>query len=458
MHAAAPVAATAPPAGAEEPRAPASAWYTIFVLTVILVIATVDRAIIGLLAEPIKKSLELSDLQLGLMQGTGIALFTALAGFPLAWLSDKLGRKPVLVLSVVVWSCAVVACAFAGSFWSMMLATAMVGAGEAGLAPIAYALIGESFRGRQRQTANSIFVVAAATGGGLAMVITGQVITWTEPARALMPLALQGLEGWRLSFLLAALPAPLLIAVILTLRTARRSVAVKAAVAQLQGKAITLGQHMRQHGHTVLSFCIGIGFAIFAFGAVGSWLAVICMRLFGQTPAQVGNALGAISLGAIAIGFVVTTFVLRAFAARLGRTMQVRVMWISTLLATTTSFPLAFATSATHVYMIQAVQAVLLSTANMLYPTALQDLAPDHLRARVVSIQVVINVCMGAAAAPVVGFVSDRMGGQPNALLVAASGTAVVGLLLATVVLRWCERGYAETVERIASDERAHHA
>jgi hypothetical protein len=249
-----------------------------------------------------------------------------------------------------------------------------------------------------------------------------------------------------------------MLAVILTLRTVRHSAVVRAGTAQLRDGATTLARHMKLHGHTVLSFCFGIGFAIFAFGAVGSWLAVICMRLFGQTPAQVGNALGLISLASIAAGFVITTVVMRGFAAKLGPTLQVRVMWISTLLATTTSFALAFAASAQQVYAIQAVQAVLLATANMLYPTALQDLAPDHLRARVVSIQVAVNVTMGAMAAPVVGLVSDRLGDRPDALLIAASGVAVAGLLMATLVLRWCERGYAATVERIARDERDMHA
>ena len=75
----------------DEPAA--GAWYALGVLTVVLLFATVDRAVLILLAQPVKESLGLSDLQLGLVQGTGIAVFAALATFPLGWLADKIGRR-----------------------------------------------------------------------------------------------------------------------------------------------------------------------------------------------------------------------------------------------------------------------------------------------------------------------------------------------------------------------------
>lgn len=444
----------APAAPAEEEHAPASAWYALVALTVVLVFATIDRAIISLLAEPIKKSLALSDLQLGLMQGTGIAIFAALAGFPLAWLADRFGRRVVLCGSILAWSAAVVACSMARTYEQMLLATAMVGAGEAGLAPITYSMIAEKFRGSKRQLANSVFVLAAATGGGLAMVITGQLVGTAESVRPLLPAAWQGLEGWRISFLLASLPAPLMVLLALTIRQAPR---VRAEVQQVQiamsGAALTLREHFRRHGVTLFTFFFGIGLAIFSFGAIGSWLAVICMRLFGQSPVQVGNAMAAIGLGSVAVGFVISTFGIRHFGPRLGVRLQVRTIWLVTLAGTTTAFSMGLATSATQVYVIQAVQAVMLTAASMLYPTALQNLAPLHLLGRVVAIQTAINLALGAAAAPMVGWISDHLSHRPDGLLVSASGVAVAGLFCSTALLRLSERGYARTVEDIARQE-----
>jgi MFS family permease len=451
MHATVPVPAAAP---TEDDHAPASAWYALVALTVVLIFATVDRAIISLLAEPIKKSLQMSDLQLGLMQGTGIAIFAALAGFPLAWLADKFGRRVVLCGSILVWSAAVLACSAARSFEQMLLATAMVGAGEAGLAPITYALIAEKFRGSKRQLANSVFVLAAATGGGAAMVITGQLVGAADAVRPLLPAALQSLESWRISFLLAALPAPLMVLLALTIRpTPRVRAVVQQAQATVSEAAMTLREHFRRHGVTLFAFFFGVGLSISSFGAIGSWLAVICMRLFGQTPVQVGNAMAGIGLAAVAVGFVISTYGIRYFGPRLGVRLQVRTIWIVTLAGTTTAFAMGQATSATQVYAIQAVQAVMLTAASMLYPTALQSLAPLHLLGRVVAIQTAINLALGAAAAPLVGWVSDHLSHRPDGLLVAASGVAVVGLFCATALLRLSERGYAKTVEDIARQE-----
>jgi hypothetical protein len=42
------------------------------------------------------------------------------------------------------------------------------------------------------------------------------------------------------------------------------------------------------------------------------------------------------------------------------------------------------------------------------------------------------------------------MQGSSGDLLMAASGTAVCGLLISITLFRYCERGYVETVEEIA--------
>lgn len=432
--------------------APPSAWYALFVLTVVLMFATVDRAILSLLAEPIKHSLGLSDLELGFVQGTGIAVFTAIAAFPLAWMADRYGRRIVLAGSVVVWSTAVVFCGLANSFGEILLASAMVGAGEAGLAPITYAMIAELFRGRKRQLANSIFVVAAATGGGIAMITAGQLVGLGDSVRSMLPAPYNAWDSWRISFFMAALPAPLMVILVFTIRHVRHQV-----VARIQGlsavAATTLRSHIVRHRQTLLPFFMGIALAIFAFSAIGSWLAVILIRLFGETAARVGAVQGGISMGAIAIGFLLTAYGLRVISARLGPKTPIRTIWVSVLLATVTSSAMAFATSAHHIYAIQFIQAILLTAANMLFPTALQDLAPANLRGRVVAIQTTINVGFTAAAAPTVGLVSDLLKPREDALLVAACIVAVCGLLASVVLLRVCERRYPETVRAIREED-----
>ncbi len=83
------------------------AWYSLGVLTIVTLIAFVDRNILLLQAEVIRKALSLSDLQLGLLQGTAVAAFTALATYPLgpttlqALAPSRLRARSVALVSVI---------------------------------------------------------------------------------------------------------------------------------------------------------------------------------------------------------------------------------------------------------------------------------------------------------------------------------------------------------------------
>ena len=455
-------------------KAPISAWYALLVLTIVLLFATVDRAILSLLAEPVKQTLELSDFQVGFMQGTGIAIFAALAAYPMAWLSDRYGRRLILAISIAIWSLAVVGCALAQNYTQMFFATSMVGAGEAGLAPIAFTLIAEVFHRKKRQLANSVFVLASAAGGGLGMVISGQLVTIVEATIHLLPTAMQEMETWRIAFLYAAAPAPLMVLLVATIKikNSMQYAEKKGQVETIEvestegvhpektvGEApnvvgqLSMFHHLKQHRTTLLPFFIGMGCALFAFAAVGAWLPSILIRNFEQTPADIGGVLGALSLIGMAGGFLFSAFGIKFFEKRLGSRLQIRAMTFAAAFCTCTSFALIFATSATYIYIIQGIQVICLSAANMMYPTVLQNLAPPHLRARVDSISVVVNTGSGAAAAPIVGLLSDNIS-NPLGILWAAGSVACVALIISTVLFYKCERsGFVKSVEDIAKAE-----
>src|SRR3546814_12427214 len=104
-----------------------------------------DRQIVSILAEPIKKDLGLSDGQLGLMGGLAFALFYTGLGIPIAWLADRKSRVTIISVSLALWSGFTALCGFAGNFWQLFLARMGVGIGEAGGVAPSYALISDSF-------------------------------------------------------------------------------------------------------------------------------------------------------------------------------------------------------------------------------------------------------------------------------------------------------------------------
>lgn len=451
-----------------EPRASRWAWYALAVLVATNLLAMVDRHIFMLLAEPIRKALALSDLQLGLLQGTGIALFTALASYPLGWLGDRVDRRWVLAGCIAVWSSAVVACGLAQDFGQLLLASGMVGAGEAGLAPIAWALIPLIFFGAQRQLANSIFAVTAVGGGAAAIVLSGQLVSGVDVARPLLPAALQGWEAWRLSFLAAALPGPLMIVLVLSMAVALRAaqrhrpgppmaVAPDSPMPSVPvAPLIGMGSYLRNHRGTFLSFCIGTGLGGFAFSAVVSWLAVICARVYGQTPAQIGAALGAGQLFSAGTGFVLSLLAMRWLGGRLGPRFPLRGMWVASLACAPICGSLLLASTAQHFYVFYAVYGACLTLSVMLYPTVLQSLSPAHLRGRAAALQGIVTMAFAASAPPLVGLVSDSLSARPDGLVIAVVGVAVPAVLVAAALLRWCEvNGFQRTADHAAQLDEA---
>ena len=79
------------------------AGYTLFVLFLVNFLNFFDRALPGVVLEPIRKEFGLSDTMLGLL-GTAFILIYAVAGIPLGRLSDRFQRTRLLSVGVAAWS------------------------------------------------------------------------------------------------------------------------------------------------------------------------------------------------------------------------------------------------------------------------------------------------------------------------------------------------------------------
>ena len=449
-------------------RTPFGAWYSLAVLTVVTLIAFVDRNILLLQAEQIRKAMLLSDLQLGLLQGTAVTGFAALATFPLGWLADRYDRRLVLAGCALFWSGAVMACGFAQNYEQLLLASALVGAGEAGLVPIAYAMIPDMFGERKRQVANSIFAIASMSATSLAMALCGQVIGLVDTLQPTLPSGLRELDAWRLGFFAVALPGPLLVVLIATIRLRRTRAApaaaavsatatatASAAAGAAAGAAIpgagqaaaALLPHLRANRTTFLYFTAGLFCALFGFAAIGSWLPVIYLRDHGVGPKELGGALGIIALISVLIGFPASVYGTRYFRKRIGPGVNMRALWLTCVFAIAAIGAMTLASSALQMFLIHGAYMVLLTSALLVYPSTLQALAPRHLRARTVAIVGMIASAGGALAPPVTGIVSDSMKSLPNGLMLSAAMVSIPAMALAVLLLARCEKHYVVTAE-----------
>lgn len=223
------------PGQAQETEQPAATHFNrayrrgaLFILTLVYVFNFVDRQVVNIIAEAIKRDLLLSDTQLGLITGIAFALFYSLLGLPIARFAEHGDRPRIIAVAVAVWSAFTILCGFANSFAHMLIARLGVGVGEAGGVPPSHSLITEFTPKEKRASALAIYSAGLPTG-------------------ALVGLALGGLVadayGWRVAFFMAGLPG-LFIALLalIVLKEPRRQAASKAVPVDRQPLSVVIRQ------------------------------------------------------------------------------------------------------------------------------------------------------------------------------------------------------------------------
>jgi predicted MFS family arabinose efflux permease len=135
----------------------------------------IDRQIIGILAEPIKGDLGLTDSELGWMGGAAFALFYTLLAIPIAMLADRRNRSWIITVGLALWSLATALCGAAQNFWQLFVARMTVGVGEAaGVAP-AYSLISDLYPPQRRSRALAIFSLGIPLGSAFGVLFGGLI-------------------------------------------------------------------------------------------------------------------------------------------------------------------------------------------------------------------------------------------------------------------------------------------
>ena len=140
-----------------------------------------DRQILGILAQPIKADLNLSDTEFGAIGGLAFALLYSVLGIPLALLADRTSRSKVIAAALAVWSGFTALCGTATGYWQLFLFRLGVGVGEAGGVAPSYALIADYFPPERRARALAIFslgVPLGLAGGTMAGAYIANSVDW----------------------------------------------------------------------------------------------------------------------------------------------------------------------------------------------------------------------------------------------------------------------------------------
>ena len=197
-------------------RAEPYSWYVLGILVLVYVLNFVDRQILSILANDIKKDLGLDDAYLGFLYGTAFAVFYALFGIPLGRLADGWHRVRLMTLGLGLWSLMTAASGFSRNGAMLTGARIGVGIGEATASPAAYSLIADLFPRRMRATALAIYSSGLYLGGGLSVLFGAEIAArWNAAFPGGGP---GGLVGWQAAFMIVGIPGLLLAMWVATIR------------------------------------------------------------------------------------------------------------------------------------------------------------------------------------------------------------------------------------------------
>src|ERR1700682_5430904 len=104
--------------------------YVLGSLTVVYTLNIADRGLIGLLLQPIKEDLHLSDTQLGFLTGIAFGLFYATLCLPIAGWSDRGNRVTIISIALALWGITVMFCLLVTNFAQLLFARVAASVGE----------------------------------------------------------------------------------------------------------------------------------------------------------------------------------------------------------------------------------------------------------------------------------------------------------------------------------------
>ncbi|GAA1247401.1 MFS transporter [Pseudonocardia aurantiaca] len=178
-----------PPVGS--PRLPmAVALISLVLLAGSYVVNAMDRQVFPVLLTPISAEYGFSLGQAGLLS-TIFTLGIGLSGVPAGYLLDRLSRKSVVIVGILVFSGFTLLTAVATGFWDMLVFRALSGVGEALQNAALFSAVGAYFFARRSMALGSLNFAYGL--GGFVGPVVGAQLAGTNQWR--IPLVIYGLVG-----------------------------------------------------------------------------------------------------------------------------------------------------------------------------------------------------------------------------------------------------------------------
>ena len=430
------------------------AWYVVAVLMFAYMVAFVDRQILSLLVQPIKRDLGVTDTQIGWLAGFAFVVFYSVLGVPIARLADRSNRRTLIAVGVVLWSVMTAACGLTKTYWQLFLMRVGVGVGEATLSPAAYSMISDYFPPNKVAKAVGVYAMGLYMGAGVALLTGSAVVALVNDAGSIVLPLLGEVYAWQLTFFVVALPGILVLALLMTIKEpARREFKADGSSVVTAPKSVPLREvaaFFRLHRRIMIGHFGGF----LAFGTVISafliWVPEFLRRSYDFSIAEAGTIYG---LALLVFGGV-APYAGGLFAEWLGkrgyRDAEMRAALIAGLAMIPITILSPLAPDRTSAVVLLCVLTFALAFPQGLAPTILTIVAPNRMRAQVTAIFMLLGVLAGFSLGPAfVAMTTDYVFGDEAALRYSLS---IVSAVLTPIGAAFLWYGLKPFGERTAFD------
>ena len=383
----------------EPVAAPASAsallrWYVLAMMMMVYTISIADRYVISIVLEPIRLELQLSDAGVAFLTGVSLTLFYVSFGIPLSVLADKVSRRNIITVSVILWSGLTVLTGLTRNYWQFLLARIGVGIGEAGGTPAANSIISDYFPVDRRPMALTIFSLGAPLGSWVALDLAGY---------------LSHNYGWRSVFFAFGVPGVIFgVLLFLTVREPRRGQLDRTAKAVKPSIMETLRFLFSQRS-AVHMMVAGAITCLWGWGMV-FWIPAYLQRAFLLNEEEVGSITGPIHLFAGAGATLATSWFLGLSIMAHPK----RVAWLLGIVVGLSTIPTLILVWTSSLAVAKLMMWLFIPAIYFYIGPSfgvLNNLAPPHMRAQFCAITLLVANIGNLIIAPLmVGKLSDVIG------------------------------------------------
>lgn len=385
--------------------------FALFVLTLMNMLNYVDRWVPSAVKELFKGDLKLTDAQTSWPLTAFIVVYM-LASPIFGALAERRSRKMLIAFGVASWSLATAAAAYSTGFYSLLIARAAVGIGEAAYATLAPSVLADFFPPERRNRVFTVFYVATPVGSAIGFVLGG---------------LLGEHYGWRTAFLAVGLPGLLVAGLALLMKDP-----VRGAFDDKPPEPVSWPVALRQLAKNRLYVLTVAGYTLvtFATGGIADWFPTFLSRIRKMPLSEADLAIGASAvigglLGTAFGGYLadkIAKVTRHPYLAVSGLAMLPSVVLISVALFLVRA-PMAI------VGFVMAAQLCLWMYNSPINALLVNSVDPG-LRARAFGLSILcIHLFGDVASPPLIGMVSDATGNLEAALIMVPVTVLLGGLV-----------------------------